>query len=254
MGFLSSLFGRRDDEEEEELEEIEEEQAEEEEETKPADDLSSKIHTGTVLQVTIHKGEPLLSGRVTAFTGTELTLERTPGQLSFETCAIGTDAHLRGYEKNNSTPFDLKGVIAESTRMKCQIKNLELIPYSEQRVNFRLTLHTPVKLFEQDDTRMENPEDAELVDVSVTGACFQSEYIHGEGEILRMKFQINDYVPRTLLGQIVRVQDCGDGKFRYGFLFAQLDDQQTNALTRELFNAQVGHKRVHSRKGYGSWM
>ncbi len=246
MGFLSSLFGRRDDDEEEEELEESGETAEE------VDPASPDVHMGTVLQVTIHKGEPLLTGRVTEFTGTELTLERTPGQISFNTCAIGTDAHLRGYN-DKKMPFDMKGVIDESTRMRCRVKKLEFIPYDEQRINFRLTFYSPIKLYDQDDAALENPEEATLVDVSITGACFESEYIHGEGEILRMRFQINDYIPRTLLGQVVRVQDCGDGKFRYGFLFAQLDDRETNSLTRELFNAQIDNKREKRRSGQGHW-
>jgi len=247
MGFLSSLFGRQDDDEdEEELEEIDSETE------GTVSSVCPDLREGTVLQVTIHNGEPLLTGRVTEFSDTELTLERRPGQFSFNICAVGTDAHLRGYSEKKM-PFDLKGVIEESTRMKCRVKKLELIPYSEQRVSFRLTLHSPITLYDQNDAALESPEDAELVDVSITGACFESEFIHGEGEILRMRFQIGNYVPRTLLGQVVRVQECGDGKFRYGFLFAQLDDRETTALTRELFNAQTENLREKRRNGPGHW-
>lgn len=246
MGFLSSIF-RRHEEPEETVEEEQDRETQHERRTGFPD-----LHMGMTLHVNINKGEPLLVGRLTAFTESELTVERQPGQLAFETCPVGADAVVRGY-RETTMPFDLKGTIAESTRVKCRIKDLEVIPYNENRANFRLVLHTPVSLFDPDDTLLENPEECELVDISVTGACFQSEYIHGEGEVLRMRVQIEDYVPRTLLGQIVRVDALPDSKFRYGFLFAQLDDRETSSLTRELFNVQLGNKREHKRGGPGNW-
>lgn len=246
MGFLSSIFGRRE-EPEETLEPEQEREAEHGKRTGFPD-----LHMGMTLHVTINKGEPFLVGRLTAFSDDELTIERQPGQLSFDTCPVGTDTVVRGY-RDTTMPFDLKGTIAESSRVKCRVKDLEVIPYNEGRANFRLVLHTPISMYDPDDTLLENPEECELVDISVTGACFQSEYIHGEGEVLRMKVQIEDYVPRTLLGQIVRVDTLPDSKFRYGFLFAQLEDRETSALTRELFNVQLGKKREHKRDGPGHW-
>ncbi len=251
MSFLSSLFGRRTDEDVEDLEEQEEEAEQEPAHGRRVSDFPD-LHSGMSLSVTIHKGEPLLAGRLTECSGREISIERKPGQLSFATCALGTEACVRGIS-DASMPFDLKGVIVESTRVKCRVKDLEVIPYNENRVNFRLTLHAPISLYDQDDTLLENPEEAELVDISVTGACFQSEYIHGEGEVLRMKVQIEDYVPRTILGQVIRVEEAEDNKFRYGFLFAQLDELETSTLTKELFNVQVGYKRERRRDGPGHW-
>ncbi len=251
MGFLSSLFRRPDDVEE--MEESEEmDGIGEEEQLKPSASKFPKLRVGMDLAVTIHKGEPLLAGRLTRFSGTELTIERKPGQLSFDTCAIGADVRIRGYG-DDAMPFDLKGSVTESSRMKLSVKGLEQIVYDESRNNFRLSLSSPVTLYDPEDAQMKNPEEAELVNISVTGACFQTEYIHCEGEVLRIKFQLQDYIPRTLLGQIVRVEETPDGKFRYGFLFAQLSDMESNALTRELFNIQTGYRKERKREGPGHW-
>ncbi len=246
MGFLSSIFGRHEEPEEIVEEEEERETRRERRPTFP------DLHKGMTLHVNINKGAPLLVGRLTAFSSNELTIERQPGQISFDTCPLGTSVVIRGY-RETTMPFDLKGTVTESSRVKCRIKDVEVIPYNENRANFRLVLHTPISLYDPDDSLLENPEECELVDISVTGACFQSEYIHGEGEVLRMKVQIEDYVPRTLLGQVVRVETLPDSKFRYGFLFAQLDDRETSSLTRELFNVQLGNKREHKRDNLGHW-
>ncbi len=251
MGFLSSLFKRSDDVEQ--TEEPEESGGiAEEEQLDTAASKFPKLQRGMSLEVTIHKGEPLLVGRLTKFSETELTIERNPGQLSFLTCAIGADVRIRGYG-DDAMPFDLKGSVTESSRVRFRVKGLEQIVYDETRNNFRLSLKGPATLYDPEDTQMKNPEEAELVNVSVTGACFQTEYIHCEGEVLRIKFQLQDYIPRTLLGQIVRVEETPDGKFRYGFLFAQLSDVESNALTRELFNIQTGYRKERKREGPGHW-
>lgn len=246
MGFLSSIFGRHE-EPEETVEAEQDRETQHEQRTRFPD-----LHMGMTLHVSIDKGDSLLTGRLTAFSDDELTIERQPGQLSFDTCPVGADVVVRGY-RETTMPVDLKGTIAESSRVKCRVKDLAVIPYNESRANFRLVLHTPISLYDPDDTLMGNPEECELVDISVTGACFQSEYIHCEGEVLRMKVQIEDYVPRILLGQIVRVESLPDNKFRYGFLFAQLEDREADSLTRELFNVQLGKKREHKRDGLGHW-
>lgn len=213
-----------------------------------------ELFTGILLTVSIQEGKPLLAGRLTAFTHEDLTIERTPGQLSFDTCSLGTTAYVRGTASGSNVPFDLKGNVAESTRVVCRIKNLKVVPHDEQRANFRLPIGTDVSLYYQDDERFQNPEKCKLVNISIGGACIESEYIHTEGEVLRLRVQIEEYTPMVFLGQVIRVEENPPGKFRYGFLFAQLDDQEATALTRVLFNVQVGNKKSWSRSSNpGYW-
>jgi len=243
MGFLSSLFsGPR------------EEPPKQEEEKAPvkAPVKLPEMTIGMILNVTI-QGKALLSGRLTALDGTNLTIERTPGQLSFDTCEAGTEAVIRGYNNNGTMPFDLKCIVEESSRIIFKAKDLELIPFDEHRASFRLSINAPVSLYYQEDSHLQNPEVCTLVDISTGGACIQSEFLHAEGEVLHLKVQIEEYAPMTFLGQIIRVQEYSPGIFRYGFLFAQLDDQETTALTKVLFNVQVGNKKSWQRSASGSW-
>ncbi len=242
MGFFASVFGSHPaDEEDEELEE-----------KKPENSNFPELVRGMPLEVRILNGQKLLGGRLTASSPTELTIERKPGQLSFDTCPAGTEVTIRGLN-DDAVPFELKGVIEESTRVKCQIKDLEMLPRHEGRANFRVAMDAPATLFYQEDKHFSNPEECVLVDISASGACIQSEYIHGEGEALYLKFALEEYTPMTLLGEVIRVEEPSAGKFRYGFLFAQLEELETRALTKQLFNIQVGNKREHRRSDLGHW-
>jgi len=103
------------------------------------------------------------------------------------------------------------------------------------------------------DERFERPEECKLVDISTGGCCFTSEYLHGEGEVLRIKVKLEDYVAMDFIGEVIRVVECGPNEFRCGVLFAQLKKEEINSLTKVLFNMQLGNRREHSRTEDGHW-
>lgn len=79
------------------------------------------------------------------------------------------------------------------------------------------------------------------MDISSGGACIESEFLHAEDEVLRLWVKLRDYVPMEFMGEIIRVVEYQPGKFRYGFLFAQLKESELTELTRTLYNVQVGN-------------
>ena len=114
-------------------------------------------------------------------------------------------------------------------------------------------MNAPISIFYMNDERFERPEACTLVDISTGGCCLQSEYLHGEGEVLRLKVKLEDYVAMDFVGEVIRVIECGPKEFRYGILFAQLKKEEINALTKILFNMQLGNRREHSRSEEGHW-
>lgn len=212
----------------------------------------SELYKDMSLSVILPDGTSLLTGKLTAFTSSTLTIERLPGWLAFDTCPAHKHVTIRGYTKSMA-PIFLSGVIQESSRIVCKLQDVKAEPMEEHRYNFRLPINTPASLFYQSDEHLKNPEDCVLVDISTGGACIESEYLHAESEILRLKVKIEDYAPMTFLGQIIRVMDCPPGKFRYGFLFAQLEEDEITELTRTLYNIQLGNRRAWSRGPEGSW-
>ncbi|MBD5133324.1 MAG: PilZ domain-containing protein [Clostridiales bacterium] len=237
MGFLSSLFGRSDDYEEEEQNEEGE---------------LPQLYTGMTLDVETVDGERILTGRLTGFSSSTLTLERLPGGLSLAVREIGTSVVVRGLDET-MTPFYLKGAVQESTRVVCKLKDVKVKPIPEHRHDFRLRINAPVAMYYPKDTTFSHPEECLLVDISTGGACVESEYLHAVDEVLRLKVKLEDYAPMEFLGEIIRVVEYQPGKFRYGFLFAQLKEKELTELTRTLYNLQAGNRSTWVRTPEGHW-
>ena len=238
MGFFSSLFGRSDDEEYEE----------EEEEQFPA------LHNGMTLGLETPEGQHIFTGRLSGYSAGDdtLTLERLPGALSLKVREIGSQVMIRGIA-DSMTQFLLKGVVQESTRVLCRVKDVKVKPLPENRQDFRLQLSVPVKMYYQVDEGLNHPEACTLVDISTGGACIESEHPHAVDEVMRLKVKLLDYAPMDFIGEIIRVVEFEPGKYRYGFLFAQLDDIKLSELTRTLYNIQVGNRAPWMRTEDGEW-
>lgn len=243
MGFFSNLLGHSDNEYEYE---------DDADETETAD--LPRLHNGTTLSVETAEGKELFSGQIAGYTqgDTELTLERVPGGLSFKILELGSTLLLRGNDELMQ-PYVLKGTVQESSRLVFRVKDVKLKPIEESRENFRLMMRSPAELFYMTDENRTNPEECTLVDISIGGACLESEYLHAEDEVLRLKIKLEDYIPMEYVGEIIRVEEYAPRKFRYGFLFAQLNETERTELTRTLYNLQVGNKLPFWRHGAGHW-
>ena len=241
MGFFSNLLGRSEDEYDYETEE---------EITGPAPELRNGMKLG--METT--DGVEILCGRISGYSAgdTTVTLERLPGGLSFKIQEMGVTVLLRGYDEKMNQ-FVLKGTIQESTRLICRIKDVKMRPIPEQRQTFRLRLNSSADLYLPSDTAHSNPEECTLVDISTGGACIESEYLHAQDEVLRLKVKLMDYAAMDFVGEIIRVAEYEPGKFRYGFLFAQLAERDLTELTRTLYNIQVGNRTTWMRTDSGHW-
>ena len=249
MGIFS--FFSRDDEDDDELFEDAEQRPRRtplQPETAPTGELYEGMH----LDVMTREGEPLLSGRVTSFSPDSLTLGRLPGELSFKLAPVEAAVSLSGYDRR-LIPICLSGVVQQSGRTILQLKNLKVEHHVEHRDNFRLPFTTGVSLYRPDDDRLRNPEECTLVNISTGGCCVQSEYIHAEDEVLRIRVKLEDYAPLNFLGQVVRGVEHAPGQFRYGILFAQLTEQEITSLNKTLYNLQMGIKQTHVRGEEGHW-
>ena len=249
MGIFS-FFSRDEDEEEEELEQ---EQSStlvlgRQQESAP----TGELFEGMRIDVMSKEGDPLLSGRITECSEDNLTLGRLPGELSFKIAPLNTSVSLSGYDKK-LIPICLSATVQESGRTVFKVKNLKVESHSESRDTFRLPFNAPVSLYRKDDEHLRNPEHCTLVNISTGGCCVQSEYIHMEDEVLRIRVKLEDYAPLNFLGQIVRCMEHAPGQFWYGILFAQLTEQEITALNKTLYNLQMGIKETRVRGEDGHW-
>ncbi|WP_322170792.1 PilZ domain-containing protein [Acutalibacter caecimuris] len=211
-----------------------------------------ELAVGMSLDVVTADGKLLLTGQVANVDGTSLSLERMPGWLAFDTCEVGDRVMLRGFNRQ-MIAFNLSGIVQESSRIVFRIKNLKAEHVINQRLSFRLPVNTPAAMFRQDDDHFTQPEECVLVDISTGGACVETDYIHSDEDVVRLRFKLEDYPTMAFLGQIVRGTEYSAGRYRYGVLFAQLKQEEQTALTRTLYNIQTGNRREWSRGMDGSW-
>ena len=203
------------------------------------------------IEVVEKTGRVLNTGLITEHGGTEFTMGRHPGGLSFKVCEPGSTVYVRGCD-NKMNQFYLRATVEESTRILMKLKDLEPEVHENQRDAFRLAVNNvPISIYYFNDERFERPEECKLVDISTGGCCFTSEYLHGEGEVLRIKVKLEDYVAMDFIGEVIRVVECGPNEFRCGVLFAQLKKEEINSLTKVIFNMQL--RREHSRTEDGHW-
>lgn len=204
------------------------------------------------IEIVGQNGRVLNTGLITARSGTELSMGRHPGGLSFKLCEIGSTVFVRGCD-NRMNQFYLRATVAESSRILMRLTDLTQEVHENHRDAFRLVVNAPISVCYINDERFERPERCTLVDISTGGCCFVSEYLHGEGEVLRLRIKLEDYVAMDFIGEVIRVEETGPNEFRCGVLFAQLKKEETDALTKMLFNVQLGNRREHSRSEGGHW-
>lgn len=212
------------------------------------------LNVGMPVEVMEESGHLLNAGLITGYRekDREVTIGRKPGALSFKLSEVGSTLFLRGCD-NKMSQFYLRARVTESTRTTIKLSELEPEIRDNRRRNFRLAVNVPISIYYLNDERMERPEQCILVDISTEGCCIQSEYLHGEGEVLHLKVKLDEYVAMDFVGEVIRVNDCGPGGFRCGILFAQLKKDEVESLTKMLFNIQLGNRREHTRAEGGYW-
>lgn len=179
-------------------------------------------------------------------------MERLPGWLSFDTCPAGSTVFVRGYNRRMQS-FNLKATVVESSRIVMKVADMVVEYTPNLRKNFRLPINGTASIFREDDERFSRPEQCLLVDLSIGGACIESEYVHAEEEVVLLRFKLDDYPTMTFKGQIIRGAEHKDNRYRYGVLFAQLTREELTNLTRTLYNIQTGNRQIWDRNKIGTW-
>lgn len=204
------------------------------------------LYRGAPVEILGEDGQAMISGLITGHDGREITIGRRPGGLSFRLCEIGSSVVIQGCDIGMAQ-FYLRATVAESSRIHMRLKDLEQKEVPEDlRDTFRLMVNAPIFVFDHADEHMKLPKACTLMDISTSGCCILSRDFHQEGEVLRLRIKLEDYRAIDLVGEIIRVTECGDGGFCCGILFAQLKKEELDALAWMLFNLQVGNRKEYS--------
>lgn len=209
------------------------------------------LHREMPVEVLEDDGQVMIDGLITECSRREITIGRRPGGLSFKLCEIGSSVVVQGRD-NKMAQFYLRAVVAESSRIHIRLKDLVQEVRDDLRDTFRLAVNTPITIFCYEDEHMQLPEECTLVDISAGGCCISSEQPYVEGDVLRLRIKLDNYMPMNLVGEVIRVTERGPRDYSYGILFAQLEKGEQDNLTRTIFNLQAGNRKEHSRV-HGHW-
>ena len=251
MGILSLLNkNRNQDQDLENLEEFDDTPSISQAAGKPKVELPD-LRREMPVEILGEDGQVMIDGLITECNRREIAIGRRLGGLSFEICKIGSGVVIQGRD-SRLAQFYLRAVVAESSRIHLRLKDLVQEVRDDLRDAFRLAVNTPITIFYYDDEHMQLPMDCTLVDISTGGCCISSEQAYENGEVLRLRIKLGDYVPMNLVGEIIRVTECGYTDYSYGILFAQMEKGEQDNLTRTIFNLQAGDRKEHSRVN-GHW-
>lgn len=240
LNFLS-LFGRSKESSEDETTSTEEQD----------DSLSSS--TGAVLPPLNHDapvelfsedGASLLSGKLSASDRSELVITRVPGMINLPTLTVDSRVRVCAYTLDLD-PCNLFARVAVSNMVECRVRNLEVIPYFNQRLSFRQPLNVSASLYALEDAYFNDPHECQILDISTGGARVSTSYVYAEEDVVRLRAELvkgNGYM--SFISKVIRITPSSDGTFTYGLLFAQLKQRQINDLLNDIRQVQ---KNVHQQ-------
>lgn len=172
-----------------------------------------RVRTGTILHIST-AGRLLLSGPVTNFSRTGVTISSPAGCLPFPACEAGTAVELEP-EDGGGSLFLLRGKVELADGETCRLTGIEMMPRPGLAPNRPLFVELPSALYEEEDTGLARPEFCKLVQADNDGFTFQSEFPHCVEERVRVLLSVEGCAPLTMHGQIVRMEMSTTGVFRF---------------------------------------
>lgn len=236
---FSALFGRQDEDDEEEIQE----EIQKEDEVRKAEEYSGAatlpaFSQNVPVDVLTEDKQVLFSGRLAAFSRTELNIKRIPGTINFPILEVGLRVLVRGYNVDLE-PYNLKASVTESNMVECKLQELELIPYENHRGSFRQPLNVPAAFYAMEDTYLYMPQECRVLDISTGGARVASSYQYAVGDVLRLRTELmRDSGYMSFTSKVVRVTETAGGGYEYGVLFAQLKQRQIHDLMNDIQRVQ----------------
>lgn len=140
----------------------------------------------------------------------------------------------------------LEAVVRESTRLFLIVDNLALVAGDGNRTSYRHGIWRDAELFDVENERLrEVARPCRLMNVSMTGACVQTETAYAPGKKLRLRVELFEkagYI--SFVSEIVRVKSLPDGRFEYGLLFEELTREKRRYLEDDLRTLQERANRA----------
>ena len=150
---------------------------------------------------------------------------------------------IRGYNDHERKAVYMEGFITPEEKHTWKVEELTVTRIGNDRAFFRLetNLDAVVTTFGGFSAR---EQDCKMLNISVGGARILSEQLSHEGDKFLLKVQLLEDRPMSVMFcEVLRVFEREDSKYEYGCRFLELNEEDQDKITQNIFAAQLAERR-----------
>lgn len=150
---------------------------------------------------------------------------------------------IRGYNDHERKAVYMEGFITPEEKHTWKVEELTVTRIGNDRAFFRLetNLDAVVTTFGGFSAR---EHDCKMLNISVGGARILSEQLYHEGDKFMLKVQLLEDRPMSVMFcEVLRVFEREDSKYEYGCRFLELNEEDQDKITQNIFAAQLAERR-----------
>ncbi len=150
---------------------------------------------------------------------------------------------IRGYNDHERKAVHMEGFITPEEKHTWKVEELTVTRIGNDRAFFRLetNLDAVVTTFGGFSAR---EQDCKMLNISVGGARILSEQLYHEGDKFLLKVQLLEDRPMSVMFcEVLRVFEREDSKYEYGCRFLELNEEDQDKITQNIFAAQLAERR-----------
>lgn len=204
----------------------------------PAEEDGLEIYTGMRSEVTTMEGQLLFVAKLMYIRGYTAELHQYSATGEPDLDAEPVRVRIRGYDDRERKAVYMEGTIFPQPKHTWFVENLTLSYVGNDRAFFRLSTNVDATATTFGGLNAgERP--CKLLNISVGGACIGSEFEYHEGDKFLLKVKLlEDRDVSAMFCQVLRVIDKGDAKYEYGCRFLELNENDQEKITQNIFAAQ----------------
>lgn len=212
------------------------------EENEPAE---LTAYSGMRVEVTTFDGTLLFVAKLTNLWKDQARLEQYSESELSEEKEEDEPLHvrIRGYSDHERKAVYMEGVITLEEKHTWKVEELTVARIGNDRAFFRLetNLDAAVTTFGGFAAR---EHDCKMLNISVGGARILSEEIYQEGDKFLLQVKLLEDRPMSVMFcEVLRIFEREDSKYEYGCRFLELNEEDQDKITQNIFAAQLAERR-----------
>ena len=150
---------------------------------------------------------------------------------------------IRGYSDHERKAVYMEGLITPGDKRIWNVEDLKVAHIGNDRAFFRLDtdIEAVVTTFGGFSA---GEETCRMLNISVGGARILSEQKYNEGDKFLLKVKLLEDRPMSvMLCEVLRIIEREDSKYEYGCRFLELNEEDQEKITQNIFAAQLAERR-----------